>query len=608
LKIKRGIANAGDEIALVIIKNVEYITEPNGNDIQITFLNAYSADEQFVITTFTNHDILEIERSNNFIRSASTLTVGSTEYYEVNELLSGRIKLRTPSVSASYVWLTLNGELLTPEIDYVLEDNFEYIQIDENRLLVDTDVVEVLVFNSRYTKQSFAYRIFKDMLNRTFYKRIDDAISTQLDQPLNYYDTSIVVGDASGLLTPSRATNQSGIVLINGERIEYLEKDGNTLRYLRRGTGGTGVPTTHLAGSVVRDQSPTQTIPYKDETQTVVLVADGYTVTSTEYENSEGMSVTSVTYSSNNNTAFPLGGAPIPSIGFPGQVVTVLGTGFKSNVVAIVGNVQCATTYISATQLTFIPPGNTVGAYDLVILNPAVTIGSTTISATSVVAPGAIKYVQILLPFAPQPDPRSSTNWYKELTEISVTKIIPGRYYKVNTLGNTDWASVGATDQTGLDFRATAVGTGTGTVYDYSSIPYEYWEGMDIEVFIGGKRLRKSPITVWDESVGPDSPSGDVTLEAEFAVNRVLGTYVRLTDVPMKGAKIIVQKKVGQVWKPSGVGLVDSQTDQAKFIRAGVANLPGKGTINTVGTGNLILTTEDGSQLTDEDGTPLIWN
>jgi hypothetical protein len=358
----------------------------------------------------------------------------------------------------------------------------------------------------------------------------------------------------------------------------------------------------------VRDQSPTQTIPYKDETQTVVLVADGYTVTSTEYENSEGMSVTSVTYSSNNNTAFPLGGAPIPSIGFPGQVVTVLGTGFKSNVVAIVGNVQCATTYISATQLTFIPPGNTVGAYDLVILNPAVTIGSTTISATSVVASGAIKYVQILLPFAPQPDPRSSTNWYKELTEISVTKIIPGRYYKVNTLGNTDWASVGATDQTGLDFRATAVGTGTGTVYDYSSIPYEYWEGMDIEVFIGGKRLRKSPITVWDESVGPDSPSGDVTLEAEFAVNRVLGTYVRLTDVPMKGAKIIVQKKVGQVWKPSGVGLVDSQTDQAKFIRAGVANLPGKGTINTVGTGNLILTTEDGSQLTDEDGTPLIWN
>ena len=131
---------------------------------------------------------------------------------------------------------------------------------------------------------------------------------------------------------------------------------------------------------------------------------------------------------------------------------------------------------------------------------------------------------------------------------------------------------------------------------------------MDIEVFIGGKRLRKSPITVWDESVGPDSPSGDVTLEAEFAVNRVLGTYVRLTDVPMKGAKIIVQKKIGQVWKPSGVGLVDSQTNQAKFIRAGIANLPGKGTINTVGTGNLILTTEDGSQLTDEDGTPLIWN
>jgi hypothetical protein len=320
------------------------------------------------------------------------------------------------------------------------------------------------------------------------------------------------------------------------------------------------------------------------------------------------MSVTSVTYSSNNNTAFPLGGAPIPSIGFPGQVATVIGTGFKSNAKAIVGNVECATTYISATQLTFIPPGNTVGAYDLVILNPSVTVGSTTIPATSIVSPGAIKYVQILLPFAPQPDPRSATNWYKELTEMSVTKIIPGRYYKVKSLGNTTWASVGASTTVGSDFRATAVGTGTGTVYDYSSIPFEYWEGMDIEVFIGGKRLRKSPITIWDETVGPDSPSGDITLEAEFAVNRTVGAYVRLTDVPMKGSKIIVQKKTGQSWKPSGVGLADSQTDQAKFIRAGIANLPGKGTINTVGTGELILTTEDGSSIDNEDGTPLIWN
>jgi hypothetical protein len=608
LKIKRGVAIAGDEIALVVVKNAEYVTELNGSNIQLTLLDSYVADEQFIVTTYTNHDILEIERNSNFVRSASTLAVGSTDYYIVNQLLSGRIKLRTPTVSASYVWLTLNGILLTPEIDYILEDNLEYIQIDENRQLVDTDVVEVLVFNSRYTKPSFAYRIFKDMLNRTFYKRIDDSISTTLYQTLNYYDTSIVVDDGTGLLAPLRTTNQPGVIIINGERIEYLEKDGNTLRFLRRGTGGTGVPTVHLAGSIVRDQSTTQTIPYKDETETVVLVADGYTVLSTEYENSTGMSVTSVTYSSNNNTAFPLGGAPIPSIGFPGQVATVIGTGFKTNAKAIVGNVECATTYISATQLTFIPPGNTVGAYDLVILNPAVIIGPTTIPATSIVSPGAIRYVQILLPFAPQPDPRSATNWYKELTEMSVTKIIPGRYYRVKSLGNTNWASVGAPTTIGADFRATAVGTGTGTVYDYSSIPYEYWEGMDIEVFIGGKRLRKSPITVWDETVGPDSPSGDITLEAEFAVNRTVGAYVRLTDVPMKGSKIIVQKKTGQSWKPSGVGLVDSQTDQAKFIRAGIANLPGKGTINTVGTGELILTTEDGSSIDNEDGTPLIWN
>jgi hypothetical protein len=372
------------------------------------------------------------------------------------------------------------------------------------------------VFSSDVTKDSFGFRIFKDMLNRTYYKRIDDTTSTILATPLNYYDTQLVVDDASGLVEPLRSQNQVGVVFIDKERIEYLEKSGNTLRYLRRGTLGTGTPVVHALGTLVRDQSASQTIPYKDETETIVLVAGGYSTASSIYENSVGVTITSVSYDFNNNTAYPLGG----------QVVTVTGTGFKTGVTAIVGNVECVTTYSSATELTFISPANVVGAYDLVVLNPEIVVGTTVIPATSYVSPGAIRYVQVLLPFAPLPNMSSAATWYA------------------------------------------------------STIPSEYREAMDIEVFVAGRRLRKNPILVWDQRVGPDSPSGDVQHEAEFAVNATVSGYVRLTETPQAGSKVLIQKKTGQTWVLAG-SLVDSSSAQANFIRSKRADLPGKAAINT---------------------------
>jgi hypothetical protein len=662
LTIKRGVAKTGDKIALVILENAEYYIEPDSTGVQLRLLNSYSADEKFSVTTFTNHDILDIERNNDYVTSASTVIVGTTDYYRLNQLLAGRIQLRNPALGAQYVWLALNGELLTPEIDYILEDNLTHIQIDRNRVLTSQDVIDIIVFSSDVTTgRPFGYTIFKDMLNRTFYKRLDSESSAVLAAPLNYYDTSIVLEDAAGLIQPLRSQNQAGIIFIDKERIEYLEKDGNILKYLRRGTLGTGVPEVHAIGTAIVDASIGQTVPYKDETETVVLVAGGYAQASEIYKNNFGISVSSIKYNFNNNTAFPLGG----------QVVTVKGTGFTERVEVIIGDptslttfvateinsaneiivnsvdrlfagkeivfsgavfggidletsyyiltygqdtvteeyyitvsetkggsptllsvssgamtgshmrAKCNTTYVSSTELTFITQAEVVGAYDLVILNPSFVVGPVTVAQSSYVAPGAIKYVQILLPFSPivntstTRNPAETGEWYKETTEISVSNIQVGRGYKIKTIGTTDYMSIGASANTiGTEFIATAVGSGTGKVLDYTSIPLEYWEGLDIEVFVAGRRLNKSPTAVWDESLGPDSPSGDRQLQAEFAVNKNVGAYVRLTETPANGSKIIVQKKVGQAWVSQGQSLVDSQSDQAKFVRAKTASLP----------------------------------
>ncbi len=573
LKLKRNAAVVGDQVTLSIYKDANYLIE-NGN---IRFFENYPTFTKIDVTTFDNHDILDIRRFNDVVTFDSSLEPGTVEYKKFTQLTSGRIQLDNQIIDTQYAWITVDGELLVPNIDYILENNLRNIRI--TRPLQSTNTVEVTVFSSKTTRSAFGYRIFKDMTNRVIYKRIDDSTSTELAQPLNSFDSKITVVDASALTIPNAQKNEPGVIYIDKERIEYLKKTGNILSQLRRGTLGTGIKNQYPVGTRVRDQSTANTVPYKDEVQTVEVVSNGFTNGSQFYPNSPGVTVTSFKYSSNNNTAFPLGGNPIPAINFPGQICTVTGTGFRDNVKVFVGDPtvqdgngnyvnECVTTYISDTQLTFVTTAKSVGSYDLIIVNPAKTVPFN-IPATSVVVPGAIKYVQILLPFAPKPNPASENGWYKETRIIPVSEVIPGRWYIIESVGTTNFASIGSSaNQKGTAFQATATGPGTGTVIDFTSIPYEYWESMDIEVFVGGKRLRKSPIEIFDPTLSQDSVDGNKFLEAEFAVNKNVGAYVRLTDPPPPGVKIVIQKRIGRVWTQNGVGLSDAVSDPAKFIRA----------------------------------------
>jgi hypothetical protein len=75
-------------------------------------------------------------------------------------------------------------------------------------------------------------------------------------------DTVISVVSAAGLDEPSPNSVNPGIVFINGERITYYERDliSNQLKRIRRGTGGTGAPEIHAAGSAVVGSGSSQYI------------------------------------------------------------------------------------------------------------------------------------------------------------------------------------------------------------------------------------------------------------------------------------------------------------------------------------------------------------
>lgn len=591
--LNRGIGIAGDVLRVHLIADGEYrfgyfeIGEDSsdtfvGTPDTIYFDETYAAGADIRVYQFSNHDSQGIERQKFDVVERTQMSEGSEGYYEYRTLKNGLIRLREQAVDVAYIWVSVNGTLLTPTADYVLLENKRYIKMITP--LADNDVVDIIHFSNPPVSSKFGWRIFKDMLNRYHYKRLGSGINYVLAEPLRYFDKIITLETAESLPTPALSSRIPGVIFINGERIEYFRRDGNVLKQIRRGTLGTGVKTIHSAGDSVYNQSIDANIPYKDEVVTFEASAGTYKDMSVDYASIGAVTVDSITYTANNNSAFPLGYEELDNLGLGlRQKCVVKGSGFRSVVKVIMQgsladennqtDVELITEYISDTEIRFQPPAMAVGAYDLVIVNPTET-DPFLIPATSILVPKAIKYLQLLLPFAPLPNPRTETGWYKELTEISVANMIPGRYYTVNKIGNTRWNQVGGAGVVGFDFTATATGSGTGTVYDYSSIPFEYWEGMDIDVLISGRRLRKNPLTVWDPTVGQDSPSGDITLEAEYAVNRVLGTYVRFTNPPAAGTKIIVQKRTGLLWNEPGVPMGQSSTEIATFLREKTIDLP----------------------------------
>ena len=226
------------------------------------------------VMQFTNHDLLGIERINYDVVARTTLIESDVDYITYNRLTVGEITLRKPAVDAQYVWVSVNSELLTPSVDYFVTDDKLKVQLVTQPSA--NDVIDIIHFTADVSVSKFAFRQFKDMLNRTHFKRLDKS-PAKLAQALNYYDLRIELDDASELAEPNKGQNLPGVVFIQGERIEYFVKEANTLRQLRRGTLGTGVKVTHPLTTKVYDQNISKTVPYKDKTLAHNVTADGAT-------------------------------------------------------------------------------------------------------------------------------------------------------------------------------------------------------------------------------------------------------------------------------------------------------------------------------------------
>lgn len=221
---------------------------------------------------FTKHDIqdIQLETKTNIIRTS--LTPNTVDYFGIRRLNRGLIKLRQPALDTAYLWVVLNGEMLTPNVDFKLSKLNEYVEI--TRSLTDDDLVQIIHFAADKTNEKFGFRMFKDMLNRTHYKRLNKNKVYILADELKVTDKEIKLVNAEGITQPSTELNVPGVLFIEGERIEYFQVNGNVLSQLRRGTLGTGPRAVYPAGTELMDQSASESIPYTDEMITLVKLED----------------------------------------------------------------------------------------------------------------------------------------------------------------------------------------------------------------------------------------------------------------------------------------------------------------------------------------------
>ena len=176
-----------------------------------------------------------------------------------------RFKLSRSVLHLDYAWVSLNGAPLKSGIDYDILDDAVTLQLSDAFIITTADdIVVTTISSNKLSSTVLGYRIFVDMLGRTHYKRLSKQATTRLTRPLSHTDKEIYVEDASVLTPPLISQKIPGVVLIDAERIEYLEIDGNTLRKLRRSTLGTAPSFYADINTKVIDQSPSQTIPYTE--------------------------------------------------------------------------------------------------------------------------------------------------------------------------------------------------------------------------------------------------------------------------------------------------------------------------------------------------------
>jgi hypothetical protein len=209
---------------LIITKT---LAEGDAIKIENDFRAEYTISTDSTVTLLTLNNTLPMlttnETNNDIVKITWFSEYPSMEIVS-DEFVGGKINYQlgfTP-LDASYVWVFKNGERLVQDREFYVSLPRGVVYLTESTTIADT--IKIVIFGSKIYRAPSAYEIHKDMLNGYSFKRYSVDSKVTLSKELTYYDQEIVVTDATTLSEPIRERNIPGTLLINNERIEYLQK------------------------------------------------------------------------------------------------------------------------------------------------------------------------------------------------------------------------------------------------------------------------------------------------------------------------------------------------------------------------------------------------
>ncbi len=250
-----------------------------GDIITVTTFN--DTTEQNILTQVfvgpTTTGILISEGYDTTLYDEATVsgTPGSYDFAIGSQIQTNEFDTGRDITNANRIEVTLNGFYLFEGSGFVVQGTKVVLL---GTVIGSADVVAITSFTQSVVPDAIAFRIFQDMRGTQGTYRITPDSTTALSQGLSAQGDVIHVQDASRLSEPNLPQGIFGLIIINGERIAYRNRDtvNNTVSGLRRGTAGTGA-AEHAAGSAVYDIGLGNLLPaeYQDRVISNNILADG---------------------------------------------------------------------------------------------------------------------------------------------------------------------------------------------------------------------------------------------------------------------------------------------------------------------------------------------
>ena len=518
VKLTQSVRNkyVGKQLIISIKQSQGYVYIP-AHGIQgpkIQFSSNLSPSDVVEVISGYKHDILDIQSTAVTVTSNVVITPDTSAFYSYKAVAGGQLKLDRPVLNDNYLWLYKNGVLLTPSVDFKLNENMMSVTLA--LYPAADDEFTLTTFGGTTANASISYMQFKDMLNRLHFKRLNANKQSILLKALHITDTTIEVADASTFDTPSILNNKPGIIEIRGERIEFFTlvatpSETYILGQIRRGTLGTGAPLVHPAGSLVQEIGASETLPYVENTITEQVKSDGTNIIPLTFVPTK--SDNTITWFT--NFGLTLKGAFSNAVSYSINDIVVYNNLYYKCVKVIVASAKLINTTKTPTNNLY---------WNLYTVVPA--------------------------DYGQSDDIEVFVGGYSSLPWVGKTTTTPGVVYKVD-----DIVEVGS-----YTYRC---------VVDHTSSDNFTADKSNWKFFVGNIRLKKKPYNVHDINQSVESPEGDLQLDPEFAVDGV-SKQLRLTNKLAFGTRVTVIQRKGTAWDGE-VNILADTSKIARFLKAAPA-------------------------------------